>query len=300
MEHGDLDALIVQLDEMLGDQPSRGYWSAVWALVRSIGSGFKGTRYPTRADHDAAWNRFQGLVEKARSRSEEAKRETEARRVRSTSARDQVERKAAGARLITPGEHAIAEIILFPLTLIKRIIEDLFNARPDQLEEIRGQLAHANERLQEAWAIFKDRKSDMLAADRNRAYESLQEAREQLDRAWAQWKGAKAVAREQKHREWLEREAQREQRAERHRDFVRRVEANIAKLEEKLDRARAAFEKQESHLDDLRSQYANAWSDGFRDRCSEWIDEGEARLASIRESIDKMEGWLDEERAKLG
>lgn len=201
--------------------------------------------------------------------------------------------------MITPGEYALAEVILFPLSFIKRIIENLFNARPDQLEEIRAQLGEANERLQEAWRIFKESSRDMLPNDRQHAYESLQEARQQLDRAWAQWKGAKAVAREQKHREWLDRQARRQQHAERHRDFIRRVEANIEKLEEKIERARNALDRQEAHLDNLREQYAEAWSEGFRDRCSGWIDEGEERLASIKESIEKLEGWLDEERTKL-
>ena len=116
-------------------------------------------------------------------------------------------------------ESAIADAILFPLLLIKRAIEALLGAEPDQLEEIRSQLQDCNERLQEAWRLFKEHKATMIAADRQRAYESLQEAREQLDRAWAQWKGAKAVDRERKHRDWLERQQRRGERDERRRPF---------------------------------------------------------------------------------
>ncbi|MBW7932896.1 MAG: hypothetical protein H3C62_04640 [Gemmatimonadaceae bacterium] len=191
------------------------------------------------------------------------------------------------------------DVIFFPLVLIKRVLEDLLGASTDQLEEIRGELTRANEQLQEAWRLFKDNKEAMLHDDRQRAYDSLQEARRQLDHAWAQWKGAKALAREQQHREWLEREARRGVRAERHREFVARVHANIAKLEGNIERAKDALARQEAHLEHLREQYDDAWSEGFRDRCSDWIDEGETRAASIRESIDKLEGWLVEARAKL-
>lgn len=59
MDSKELDDLIGELEAIVTDeQPSKGYWSTLWALVRSVGGGFKGTRYPSRAEHDADWQRF--------------------------------------------------------------------------------------------------------------------------------------------------------------------------------------------------------------------------------------------------
>ena len=117
----------------------------------------------------------------------------------------------------------------------------------------------------------------------------MKEAGNQLDAAWAQWKDKNASLRKKKQHEW----------EEKHRLFVERVKANIVKLEDKLVKAEAALQKQESHLDDLRDKYDTAWNDSYKDRCSEWIDECENRIASIKEHIDRLEGWINEERNKL-
>lgn len=49
----------------------------------------------------------------------------------------------------------------------------------------------------------------------------------------------------------------------------------------------------------LRDDYSSARSDGFRDRCGQWIDEEEDRIRDIESSIDRIGGWLQEERGKL-
>lgn len=78
-----------------------------------------------------------------------------------------------------------------------------------------------------------------------------------------------------------------------------KVEAHIEELQGKLSKAESALEHQQSHLSDLRSQYYSAWSDSFKERCSGWIDECEARIESIKEHIDRIEGWIREERSKI-
>lgn len=300
MEHTDLDALIDDFEESVKDrEPAKGYWSSLWALKREITSAFKQTRYPTPSERQAAWQRFEALVDAAQERSAEARQQAENRREASASIRREIVGKADRTRLTTPFDALVADVILLPLTLVRLALNKLLGGDVDQLDEIRTELDHCNEKLQEAWRVFKENKHQMLAEDKQQAYDSLQEAREQLDQAWSQWKGAKAVDRERKHREWLERQERRSQREERHREFVSRVEANIEKLEEKIDKARAALERQETHLEDLREKYDSAWSEGYRDKVSEWIDEAEERISSIRESIEKMETWIDEERAKI-
>jgi predicted nucleic acid-binding Zn-ribbon protein len=305
MDYADLERLIDVLESRVEESnPQRGYWAELWKLVRDVGDGFKGARYPTNGEREAAWRRFQSLIQHAKTRSEkqrnlqeDRRREWENRQRRSESARDAVQGRAAGARLTTPGESAFADAVLFPLTMIRTIVEALLHIENvDQLHEIRRELAACNERLQQGWQIFNQNKGDMLPGDRNEAFNSLQEAREQIDSAWAQWKGAKEQFYERRHHERLERKEERERK---HRDFVDRVETNIAKLEEKLSRAEDALERQEAHLADLRDKQDSAWSESFRDRCSEWIDEAEERIESIKESIARLNRWLEEERDNI-
>jgi hypothetical protein len=312
MDYAELDTLIESLQTSVEDSdPQKGYWKALWALVGEIGSGFKETRYPTKEDKDKAWTRFQELVARTRARSEEVKtRVTESQRKwerckeRSRRTRNDVQSIARSSRPTTLRERALSDVILLPLTLIRRIIEDLVGINDlDRLEEIRHELVKCNEKLLEAWNEFNEHKRDLLPGDKNETFQSLQEAREKLNEGWRQWKEAKNALYNKRHQEWeqrqREREARRVEREEKHRLFVERVEANIEKLEDKLSNSKSALERQEAHLDDLQSKYLEAWSDGFRETCTGWIEEAETRIASIKEHIERLEGWIEQERKKL-
>lgn len=312
MDYSELDRLVSQLEQLVEEaNPRKGYWGELWSLVRQTGAGFKETRYPTRDDKDRAWDRYQDLVERARARSEENKkrlelneREWKKRQVNSESLRDQIQGKAASSRPLTDFERGLGDIFLFPIKMAEAILSQLLGLKtPSELEEIRQELLACNRTLQDAWKTFNDRRSELLPGDRKQAYESLQKARQRLDEAWEQWKAKKSALHEQKQREWVERQRLREERREekerKHRHFVAKVEAHIEELQGKLAKAESALEHQERHLSDLRSQYYSAWSDSFKERCSGWIDESEERIGSIREHIDRLEGWIREERSKL-
>ena len=314
MDYADLDKLINDLQTAVNDSdPQKGYWKALWALAGEIGSGFKqGTRYPSREDKDKAWNRFQELITRARARSEEAKakikesqREWERKEERSRRARNDVQSIAARSHPTTPGERALADLVLLPLTVIRRIIEDLVGVTDfDRLEQIRRELVTCNEKVQDAWREFDRYKQDhLLPGDKNAAFRSLQEAKEKLDEGWRQWKEAKAALHHRRHQEWEQRQREREtrriEREQKHRLFVERVEANIDNLEDKLRNSKAALVRQKAHFDDLQDKYSEAWSDRFRETCSGWIAEAEARIASIREHIERLENWIEQEREKL-
>ena len=298
MEYKELDDLIHSLkDAVESTNPQKGYWKELWSLVKEINSGFKETHYPTRDDRDKAWSRFQELVTKAKERGQENKarieqnqRDWERKQDRSRSARNTVISRAERATPLSEFERSMGDIFLFPAKIIADVFTSLIGINSmSSLDETRRELLACNEALQEAWKAFNDNKKNMLPGDRNQAYESLQDASRKLDEAWRQWKERNSSLREQRQREW----------DEKHRSFVERVNANIAKLEEKLAKAEAALQKQEAHLDDLREKYDTAWNDSYRERCSDWIDECESRISSIKEHIDRLEGWINEERKKL-
>ncbi len=312
MDYDDLDRLVGRLEAVVEEaNPQKGYWRELWSLAREIGSGFKGTRYPTREDKDRAWQRYQDLIERAKARSEESKRQFERnerewkdRQSNSESLRDRIQMKAASSRPLSDFERGLGDLFFLPFRMIEVIVSQLLGLKTSsELDEIRHELLSCNKTLQDAWATFHQKKGELLPGDRSQAYESLQKARQKLDEAWDQWKAKKSALHEQRQREWVERQRAREERREekerKHRQFVAKVQAHIEELQGKLAKAESALEHQQSHLSDLRSQYYSAWSDSFKERCSGWIDECESRIESIKEHIDRIEGWIREERDKI-
>ena len=312
MEYQELDALISELQGLVEEtSPQKGYWKQLWNLVGEIGRGFKGTRYPSRGDKDGAWKRFESLVEQAKARSAENKerirereREFERRKNRSERARRTIEGQAAGARPLSGFERGIADIFLLPLTLAERLFEALIGIKAkSELEQIHDELRLCGQRLKDAWRAFSDSKDAMLPGDKAQVYQTLTKAQERLNLAWDRWKAAKGEFREAQQRLWeakqQEWEERRREREIKHQQFAGRARENVRKLEDKLDNARNALSRHEAHLDKLRGDYDSAWSDSFRDRCSGWIDECEGKISSIREHIERLEGWIDEERRKL-
>ncbi len=295
MDYSELDRMIDALQACVEDDaPQKGYWKGLWSLVGDVKAGFKGVRYPRLEDRQAAWQRLNELIDQARERSAREKEEREKRQrawqekvERSERARGSLESKLGGTRPVTDLERMIASVVLGPLTLLENALRSVMGL--EQLDEVHEDLKNCSAAMKEAWAFFGESKDVMLPADRHAAYEALNKAQDRLNDAWARWKEAKNRFHEERRRQWQERQENRRAR----------IEANIEKLEGKLDKAENALEKAKAHLSKLESDYESAWSDKFKERCQEWMDEEESRIRDIEESIDRMRGWLEEERSKL-
>jgi chromosome segregation ATPase len=74
---------------------------------------------------------------------------------------------------------------------------------------------------------------------------------------------------------------------------------NISKLEDRLDRLESALDHRKNNLSKLEDMRDSAWSDSFRDRVEEWIDEENARISDIESKIDQIKGWISDIEAKL-
>lgn len=295
MEYRELDRMIDDLRAVVeNDSPQKGYWKELWSLVGGIKSGFRDVRYPTLEDKKNAWQRLDELIQQARERSEMEKAEREKRTSawqdkvdRSRRQREDVESRLGGTRPTTDLERLIAATVLLPLTLLENLLRAVLGL--DQLDEVHEDLKACSTAMKDAWNAFNEAKGDMLPADKHATYEALNKAQDRLNDAWARWKDAKNRYHEERRRQWMERQA----------DSRARIEANIEKLEGKLDKAEGALERSRAHLAKLESDYESAWSESFKERCQEWMDQEEARISDIEESIDRMRGWLHEERAKL-
>ena len=295
VEYTDLDQMIEDLRRTVGNNsPQKGYWKGLWSLVGDVKSGFREVRYPTPDQRQAAWRRLEELIEQARERSEHERHERDKKQkaweekvARSEQARGRVSSKVGASAPVTELERMIATVVLAPLILLENILRDVLGL--EQLDEIHEDLKRCSAALKEAWQFFNESKGVLLPADKHSAYEELNKAQDRLNAAWDRWKEAKNRAHEERRRAWQARQDDRRQR----------IEANIDKLEANLNKAENALERSHAHLSKLESDYQSAWSDGFRERCQEWIDEEETRIRDIEASIDKMRGWLEEERSKL-
>jgi hypothetical protein len=295
MDYTELDQLIAELRHQVEiEAPQTGYWKGLWSLVGQIKSKFGAARYPTADEKQAAWRRLEQLVAQARERSERDRQERERRQrawyervARSGQARGELSAKISAATPLTDLERMIATVVLAPLLVLETALNGILGL--PELDEVHADLSKCSHALKEGWQFFSDAKGVLLPADKQAAYEQLRKAQERLNNAWARWQEAKNRAHEERRRAW---EARQEDRRE-------RIEANIAKLNANLEKAEAACERSRAHLGKLTNDYAEAWSDSFRERCREWIDTEEARLADIQASMAQMRGWLEEERRKL-
>ncbi len=298
----DLSSLISRLREMVDeDSPQKGYWKQVWSLIKEISAGFKTTRFPTKQEREEAWRRFQELVEEAKARGEadrariaEQERNWEKRKRNSDQARSEILVKAHYTRPSTGIEQAIAAPILLPIQLVDAILRKILGL--EDLDARKEELLSCNKAMREAWDLFGELKADLLPADKAQIYKTLSDAQARLDAAWADYKEEGNRLWRLKQEAWERRQKERE---EKHQQFVERVNANIQKLEGNLEKAKDALERHESRLEKLREDYENAWSDSFKERCSGWIDECQEKVSDIQASIERLEGWLDEERSKL-
>jgi predicted ribosome quality control (RQC) complex YloA/Tae2 family protein len=264
VDYRELDAVIDRLEKQVETtDPQKGYWKELWELVHEIGGAFKRTRYETKGEKDAAWKRFQALCDQAKQRSDQSRRATEERqrewqRRKETSdrTRARIEGRPAGARPVSGLEKSISEIVLFPLTLIEKVLNRVLGLREKtQFEEAREELKQCSRVLKEAWETFTQNKNALLPADKAKCFQTLNQGQQRLNEAWASLKSAQdnfyAARRAQWEARQREREEKQRQWEQKQREFRSQVQANIEKLEEKLDRARNALSRQEAHLDKL-------------------------------------------------
>lgn len=277
MDWEELEGLISELRQtaspgMFFGQPD---YEAAWALIKEIGGAFKRVRYPTKAEKDQAWQRFQGIVEQVKQGQ---RVERDQRSAVSSTHLDRILWHAERAR---PVRGLIADMIDLGAGLAGDILTlglldtSAFDEKKDELKALSAE-------LREGWTYFTEHKTEMLGRDKAAAFERLKEVQEILDAEWEEWKRAKSAHHEAKQSQWRAKQ-----------------EAHIEDLEGRLQKAYGALERRERHLDKLHSDRANAWSDDFIDRVEGWIDEEEDRISDIKASIERLEGWLEEARGRL-
>ena len=116
--------------------------------------------------------------------------------------------------------------------------------------------------------------------------ELLLSTQEYLNNCWAEYKG-------QRQRDYEERNARRAASAERQREWRARMTEKLQRLrnvrsilEEKLDRA-------QQNLSSNRDKLEEAWSDTYRERVREWIDQDEERISKFTNDLEEIEEKIE-------
>jgi len=258
-------------------------WKAIWNQIRITGQSFKGARFPTKEEHEGAWDKFQKLVSNVKAQQAQDQKGWEKKKDESERLRDMIVSRARAAQ---PYDSGLADVIL---TIATGGVNLLLDAIMGPFDEEKQMLQSCSERLKEGWALLHDNKEKMLGRDKGIAFEALNETKEALDRRWDRYK-------RERQRAWDE--YQRERSEKRH-NWEHKIEANISALEVRREKLNAVLAHKERHLDELHDKLSDARSDDFRSRVSGWISEEESSISEIREKLRNIEDWIYENRDKL-
>jgi|GEM_PF-376129 len=283
MQGSDLDQLIDELEHLVtssfspleGRMVEHRYdlisgsmiydWRPAWDKANAIQELFKTVRYPTKAERDRAWVRFNDIRNdlSRRANADRAKfREV------SQSWRDKVVEDLRPLRYV-----------------FVPILSDIDPTTVDEMKEL-GRL------LKEARNLLHEKRSVMLREHKDECYALAEEIKQSHDRFWEQYhksRETRRLAHVQAMREKAEKIEGNLQRNREKREkavgALERVEANISKNEDMLASAYSdnyrervegwladSIEKRDSILESIR-------------RFDEWIAQDEDRLSELRSKI---------------
>jgi hypothetical protein len=130
--------------------------------------------------------------------------------------------------------------------------------------------------LRDAGQELSEHKTEMTFQHKQELFQLIQEVRQEQD-AW--WESLKKTKEE---------------------DYRERIKANIAKNNNQLRHQVAALDRHETARDNLQSKIDDSDGGNWKDRAiDEYMPELEAKIDDIKESIRRIEGWIEEDEAKL-
>ena len=140
------------------------------------------------------------------------------------------------------------------------------------------QLIEKGKSLKRAGELLHEYKNEMIPEHKQEIFDKMREIRSSHD-AW-----------------WEKLQSERHQK---HLDFTSRIRANLEKNYERYRTATNALERVRSNADELRSKIESAWNDDWADRAAGWLSESEDKIRDIKNYIEQIESWIDEDERKL-
>lgn len=286
MDHRALDELIRDLDRLIPDKPGiltghreRFDWKALHGRAREIQAGFSaGIRYPTGEERQRAWERFNEVRSKLHASNEA---DWKRRKEHSASLRREMIARANSATL--PGATEAILGLLSGATLLLGGLSD------DDVKE-------KGRRLREAGRMLSDKKHEMLYDDKQLVWERIQEVQREHDKWWTGYKRERTRRWEEQNRQFEEKQA------ECRRGTLERIEKaknNKASNTDRLEKALKAVVRVRTNIAENEVKRASAQSDKWRDLFGQWVREGEVQARDVEKQVDRLRGWIEEDRQRI-
>ncbi len=258
-------------------------WKKIWKQIEVTGKSFKGGRFPSKDEHEAAWNRFRQSVDKVKAQQAKNRKLWKKKKKESSRLRKMILSQAEAAR---PVDSGLAD---FTLILADGRDSMLLDAVMGPFDEEKERLKSCSGQLQKGWDMLHENKKNMLGKDKRMTFKVLKEIRELLDRHRKTYK-----AERQKAYEEYQRERTRKQHA-----WEQKIEANIGKLEKRRNKLHIVLGNKERYLDELHGKLRDTRSDDFRSVVSGWISEEEGGIREVKEKLGRIDGWIYEDKENL-
>lgn len=146
------------------------------------------------------------------------------------------------------------------------------------LRSVREELHKAQDQLKGAWRDFHYFKHEMTGQGKKEVFDYLKDIQDKINDAWAEYRDAVQIARE-------ERQA--------------RLRGVMDRLEQRLKSLYAALERREANLSNLYDRLSNTRYEPKRWEIQRWISETEGQVADIRSSIRDVELRLSDVQRKI-
>jgi hypothetical protein len=78
-DHEEVNRNIARLESMIPRFLDLGKtdWKAIWSQIKLTSDSFKGARFPTREEHQNAWENFQLLISNVKAQQEKSQKDWE-------------------------------------------------------------------------------------------------------------------------------------------------------------------------------------------------------------------------------
>ena len=312
MTSSQLDSKINSLDQRVGawfTTKDGAFWNETWALVKGINDSFKEVRYPTVAEKQEAWQRFQKVIEKIKAEQE---RQFAERQGRSGALTREIIGKGerawpwhggfADAMWLVLGPGIAEKLVEGAFYVVERMlgIED----KRTPLQKRRDELKEKSQLIKETWEYFTHQKGNLLREDKDKCFKALQIIETELDKAWGQWKQENDQDYGNRQQLHAQREAVFERKRTEKRALISTAESLSPDERADVERAKGLMGEWKSigfagknHEEALWESFQRALDHFWERRKRGVLNKQVDRKEWLEESIEHDEGVLDKARA---
>lgn len=153
-------------------------------------------------------------------------------------------------------------------------VQSLFGFDPPDVKE----MERLSQILKRAGQRLSEKKEDIIGEHKQDCFNRIQDVRRSHDIWWEELK---------RHRD------------KKQENFQSRVKQNLENNYERHRKATDALRACERNADELRDKISSAYNDGWASDARGWLSELEDKILDIERSIEKIEGWIQEDEEKL-